>query len=114
MIKLIKKGTIVPYLKMGSFMTRRKRSDFIDFGRKVKSHRESLSLERNSREFFLSDRIEMGLINEGDISLKTLTNIENGYTLPSIPTLQIRSTALEVDIFDLISDLLNNINNNNE
>lgn len=100
-------------LKGVNIITRRQNNDFIKFGGKIKNYRASLNLKNNSREFFISDRIETGILEEEDISIKTLSNIENGYTLPSIPTLLILSAALEVDIYDLINDLLENIRYNN-
>lgn len=100
-------------LKGVNIITRRQNNDFINFWGKIKNYRASLNLKNNSREFFISNRIETGILEEEDISVKTLSNIENGYTLPSISTLLILSAALEVDIYDLINDLLENIRYNN-
>jgi len=90
-------------------MTKRKEKHFLYFGQKVVNYRKNLNLIPNSRENFISNRIEMGLLEENDISLKTLTNIENGYTMPTILTLMILGTALEIDIYILINDLIENI-----
>lgn len=49
--------------------------------------------------------IDPGLLKEGDISEKSLINIENGYNLPSLSTLKILSVALEVDFFELLEKL---------
>lgn len=64
-----------------------------------------LSLKKDTRNYFLDDRVRKGLIEYDDISIKTLTNIENGYNLPSLSTLKILATALEIDFFQLLSDV---------
>ena len=61
----------------------------------------NLSLKKDTRSYFLDDRVRQGLIEYEDLSVKTLTNIENGYNLPSLSTLKILSTALEIDFFQL-------------
>lgn len=62
-------------------------------------------MERNSRKYFIDDRVKKGLLEPHDISEKTLANIENGYTLPSLITLNYLSTALELDLLDLIREI---------
>lgn len=85
-------------------MTRRTRvnDNLVSIGKVIKDLRMDLLLEKKAREYFLSDRISKGLIEENSISLETLKNIENGNTLPSITTLKILSIALEIDFFDLL------------
>lgn len=95
-------------------MTRRKNQDFSYFGERIKFYRRSLDLTNNSRENFLNDRVLLGMIDENDISIKTLSNIENGYTLPNMLTLLTLSSALEVDIHDLTDDLLKDIQSNRQ
>ena len=88
-------------------MTRRKEfnKNLVNIGTILKSYRLDLSLPKKSREFFLSDRIEKGILEENSISLETLKNIENGKTLPSLRTLKLLSIALEVDFFTLLKDI---------
>ena len=71
-------------------------------GEILKNKRLDLSLEKKSREFFLKDRIDKGLIEDSSISIATLKNIENGKTMPSISTLKILAIAFEVDLNELI------------
>ena len=65
----------------------------IMLGEILKNKRLDLSLEKKSREFFLKDRIDKGLLEDSSISIETLKNIENGKTMPSISTLKILSIA---------------------
>ncbi|MGI2236822.1 helix-turn-helix domain-containing protein [Staphylococcus cohnii] len=65
----------------------------------------NLSLKKDTRSYFLDDRVRQGLIEYEDLSVKTLTNIENGYNLPSLSTLKILSTALEIDFFQLLAEV---------
>lgn len=74
----------------------------IMLGEILKNKRLDLSLEKKSREFFLKDRIDKGLLEDSSISIETLKNIENGKTMPSISTLKILSIAFEVDLNELI------------
>lgn len=86
-------------------MTKRKNRDLIKFGSIIREHRMNLSLKKDTRSYFLDDRVRQGLIEYEDLSVKTLTNIENGYNLPSLSTLKILSTALEIDFFQLLADV---------
>lgn len=86
-------------------MTKRKNRELIKIGNIIYDHRMNLSLEKESRKFFLDDRVNKGLLEEGDISEKTLTNIENGYNLPSLVTLNYLATALEIDLLELIEEV---------
>lgn len=88
-------------------MTRRQNFDkkLVEIGEILKKKRLELSLGKKSRQFFLEDRIAKGLIEETSISLDTIKNIENGKTMPSLPTLKILSIALETDFFDLIDSI---------
>jgi transcriptional regulator with XRE-family HTH domain len=83
--------------------------DLVMMGKEIKSIRLALSLRRNSRNFFLNDRINKGLLEEGQISEKTLTNIENGHNLPNLVTLKYLSVSLEMDFIELIRRIENNI-----
>lgn len=65
----------------------------------------NLSFKKDTRSYFLDDRVRQGLIEYEDLSVKTLTNIENGYNLPSLSTLKILSTALEIDFFQLLAEV---------
>ncbi|AGC91723.1 MULTISPECIES: helix-turn-helix domain-containing protein [Staphylococcus] len=65
----------------------------------------NLSLKKDTRSYFLDDRVRQGLIEYEDLSVKTLTNIENGYNLPSLSTLKILSTALEIDFFQILAEV---------
>jgi len=79
--------------------------DIIQIGQILKDHRLQLSLKNPSRQFFIEDRIKKGLLVDGKISEKTLTNIENGYNLPNLVTLKYLSVALEVDFVELIKQI---------
>jgi transcriptional regulator with XRE-family HTH domain len=90
-------------------MTKKKRenqkSNILEIGKIIKKHRLQLSLEKNSRALFIDDRVNKGLLNSEWISEKTLSNIENGYNMPSLPTLKLLSVALEVDFLELIKEV---------
>lgn len=86
-------------------MTKRKNCKLRQLGQIIYGYRRALSLPMESRKFFLDDRVGKGLLREGDISEKTLTNIENGYNLPSLTTLKLLSIALEVEFADLVMDI---------
>lgn len=87
-------------------MTRRRdpQKNLIEIGIILKQYRLNLSLD-NGREGFLSDRIEKGILSDNSISLETLKNIENGYTLPSLRTLKLLAIALEVDFFIILEEI---------
>lgn len=87
-------------------MTRRKapQKNLMKIGNIIRNHRLNLLLD-NGREGFLSDRIEKGILNDNSISLESLKNIENGYTMPSLPTLKLLAIALEVDFFKLVEEI---------
>jgi len=90
-------------------MTRRKKQIYSDLGNKIYDYRMQLTLNRNSREHFLSDRIEHGIISSNELSIETLTNVENGYTLPNLITLVTLSAALEVDTVKFIEEIINTL-----
>lgn len=79
--------------------------DIYKIGQILKNHRLRLSLSNSSRQFFIEDRIKKGLLEDGEISEKTLSNIENGYNLPNLITLKYLSVALEVDFLELIKEI---------
>lgn len=74
-------------------------------GNIIFDHRIRLSLGKESRNFFLDDRVMKGLLRSGDLSEKTLSNIENGHNLPNLITLNYLATALEVELLDLIEEI---------
>lgn len=88
-------------------MTTKKKlqENIIEIGKIIKSHRKSLITKNTSRDYFISDRISMGLLPDGWISEKTLSNIENGRNLPSLITLKKLSIALEIDFIDLVKEI---------
>lgn len=79
--------------------------DIYKIGQILKNHRLRLSLSNSSRQFFIEDRIKKGLLEDGKISEKTLSNIENGYNLPNLITLKYLSVALEVDFIELMKEI---------
>lgn len=79
--------------------------DIAEIGKILKDHRLKLSLSNSSREFFINDRIEKGLLEDGQISEKTLANIENGHNLPNLITLKYLSVALETDFIKLMKQI---------
>lgn len=87
-------------------MTKRKKynNNLFKIGEIIKFHRLNLSLN-SSRENFLVDRINKGFLNEDSISLENLKNIENGNTLPSLPTLKLLANLLEIDFFELLKEI---------
>lgn len=88
-------------------MTKKQRitKNAIKLGEIIKNYRLALSLENKSRQYFINDRIDKQLLPVDWISEKSLTNIENGYNLPSLVTLKYLSIALEVDFSTLINDI---------
>ena len=79
--------------------------DIVRIGQVLREYRKQLSLPNFSRRFFIEDRIAKGLLVDGQISEKTLTNIENGHNLPNLITLKYLSVALEVDFLDLVAEI---------
>lgn len=71
-------------------------------GQILQDFRLQLSLKKSSRAHFINDREVKGLVEPGWISEKTLTNLENGYNIPSLITLKQLSVALEVDFIKLV------------
>lgn len=90
-------------------MTRRKNQIYSDLGNKIYNYRMALTLKKKSREHFLSDRIESGIISSKELSIETLTNIEQGYTLPNLITLVTLSAALEVDTLKFIEEIISTL-----
>ena len=74
-------------------------------GRIIYEYRMGLSLPSSYREYFIEDRVETGLLLEGWISTKSLTNIELGKHFPSYTSLKLLSTALEVDFLALLKNV---------
>lgn len=87
-------------------MTRRKKPIYLKLGSKIRNYRMQLSLENNSRSYFLSNRTANGIISDKEISEETLSNIENGYTLPNLITLVTLAAALEVDTVKFIEEII--------
>ncbi|EOE6885817.1 XRE family transcriptional regulator [Staphylococcus pseudintermedius] len=90
-------------------MTKRKNNDLQELGYTIRELRTRLTLKKDTRNFFLNDRVIKGLIQYEDISEKTLMNIETGYTLPNLSTLKILATALEIDFIELIKEIEDHI-----
>ena len=97
-------------------MTKRKKFTRlpIEVGYIFQNHRKNLSLKKNSRKFFLDDRVVKGLLDPDFLSEKTLTNIEKGYNLPNLITLNYLATCLEVDLIDLIKEIQPYLQKNNK
>lgn len=100
------RGTEVPH-----FLTKRKKNtadknqpDCKKIGGIIANHRVALNLRPFGRQAFIDDRGKL-LADPDWISLKSLTNIENGYNLPSLPTLRLLSIALEIDFKDLVMEI---------
>lgn len=79
--------------------------NLIQIGEIIKKHRLHLSLKKKSRSFFIDDRVNKGLLEPEWISEKTLSNIENGYNMPSLSTLKLLAIALEVDFIELVKEI---------
>ena len=75
----------------------------INIGNIIKKYRLELSPEKKSRQYFIDDRVKKQLLPVDWISEKSLSNIENGYNVPSLATLKYLSIALEVDFSTLIN-----------
>lgn len=87
-------------------MTIRQKNTNPQLGQIFQNKRNALSLTPNSRQHFLDNRVQLNLLTPEDISLKSLTNIENGKNIPTLKTIRILATALEVDIVDLLKEIL--------
>ncbi|MGA3463270.1 helix-turn-helix domain-containing protein, partial [Lactiplantibacillus plantarum] len=74
-------------------------------GRIIYQHRLELSLNHTSREYFVQERSQVGLLPENWISTKSLTNIELGKNFPSYTSLNLLATALEVDFWQLLKEV---------
>lgn len=91
-------------------MTKRKtiftsHPDCVAIGKVISNNRMNLSLSHPGRQAFINDRVDLGLLPEGWLSVKSLANIENGYNLPSLSTLYELSVATEIDFPKLIQQL---------
>ncbi|KZU12352.1 MULTISPECIES: XRE family transcriptional regulator [Lactiplantibacillus] len=76
-----------------------------EIGRIIYQHRLELSLDRKSREYFIDERAQVGLLPDNWISTKSLTNIELGKNFPSYTSLRLLATALEVDFWQLLQEV---------
>lgn len=70
-------------------------NNLFEIGKIIREHRLSLA-DKNSREEFISSAENEGLVPYGWISVKTLSNIENGKNMPSLKTLKYISLALQM------------------
>lgn len=59
-----------------------------------------------SRQSFIDDRSKKYFNNEEWISEKTLTNYETGKNIPNLQNIKKLAVALEVDVLELISKML--------
>ena len=73
----------------------------------IQKRRYSMDMQNQSRQYFIDSSVSKGLLPAEWISEKSLTNIENGYNLPSLETLYKLSVALETDITDLMNEIIN-------
>jgi transcriptional regulator with XRE-family HTH domain len=64
-----------------------------------------LASNGSSREKFLEDVADAGLLPPNWLSIKSLANIENGYNIPSLKTLKYLAIALNIDFIDLIQEI---------
>lgn len=87
-------------------MTIRQKNTNPQLGQIFQNKRNELSLKPNSRQHFLDDRVQLNLLTPEDISLKSLTNIENGKNVPTLKTIKILASALEIDAITLIKEIL--------
>lgn len=86
-------------------MKRRKLDiNLVKMGRILRKHRKDHSPD-SSMDDFIDYPVQLNLLNEGWISSKSLSNIENGYNLPSLSTLKKLSIAFEVDLISLIDEI---------
>ncbi|RHW53257.1 helix-turn-helix domain-containing protein [Lactobacillus bombicola] len=76
-----------------------------EIGKIIKKYRLSLNLKNSSRESFINYSIDAGLVPEGWISTKSLGNIERGQNTPSLHTLKLLATALDINFIDLINEI---------
>lgn len=74
-------------------------------GNIIADHRLALNLQHFGRQAFINNRVDIGLLPEGWISVKSLTNIENGNNIPSLPMLYQLSIALEIDFKQLVCSI---------
>lgn len=86
-------------------MTKRPLPVSTNIGNIIKNHRLALSLPNKSRQYFINNRIKLGFINGNEFSEKTLANIENGYNIPNLITLNYLATCLEVDFSELLREI---------
>jgi len=79
----------------------------LKIGEIIQSHRKALLLNKSARQYFIDDRVNKNILPYDWISEKSLSNIENGYNMPSLSTLKLLSIALEVDFIDLLKEIEN-------
>ena len=95
----------VEQLEKDSNLKRRKLDiNLVKMGRILRKHRKDHSPD-SSMDGFIDYPVQLNLLNEGWISSKSLSNIENGYNLPSLSTLKKLSIAFEVDLISLIDEI---------
>lgn len=77
-------------------------NNLIEIGKIIRNHRKNYA-EKMTMEKFIDQA--SNLLGENWISVRSLSNIENGYNLPSLITLKNLSTALQIDLTDLINEI---------
>ncbi len=88
-------------------MTMRKTDNQMkEIGMLIKEYRMKLTDIPKSRQSFIDDRSKKYFNNEEWISEKTLTNYETGKNIPNLQNIKKLAVALEVDVLELISKML--------
>lgn len=82
-----------------------KTASTLEIGKIIKRRRKELSLNKSARQYFIDDRVNKNILPCDWISEKSLSNIENGYNMPSLLTLKLLSVALEIDFIDLLKEI---------
>lgn len=77
-------------------------SNLVKIGEIIRNHRKNYA-EKMTMEKFIDQATD--LLGENWISVRSLSNIENGYNLPSLITLKNLATALQVNLDDLIDEI---------
>lgn len=77
-----------------------------EIGMLIKEYRMKLTDIPKSRQSFIDDRSKKYFNNEEWISEKTLTNYETGKNIPNLQNIKKLAVALEVDVLELISKML--------
>lgn len=89
-------------------MTKRKNENqHKQLGELLKKHRLELTDIAPSRQKFIEDRSQKYFNSEEWISEKSLMNYETGKNIPSLQNLKKLAIALERDVHELFSEIIN-------